>query len=182
MSPRSVVAALKMDLKAFSRIAGEGAVPLLFDANQKNNLNPGFLTAEFCGGTGLFDFLCCGWSYETGLKAGYFLRILNGSKAHFTSSPNNESGDMNLQGENTRWLETSQRVSNRVAGIDCHTTPASPTSSHPHGTVQLSSEGVKTRRSKPARRAKGSKPKPSSLDRSHPFQAHAITLAVGHHL
>ena len=182
MSPRSVVAALKMDLKAFSRIAGEGAVPLLFDANQKNNLNPGFLTAEFCGETGLLDCFCFGSNYETGLKAGYFHRILNGSKDHFTSLPNSESGDMNLQGENARWLETSQRVSNQVVGIDCHTTPASPTSSHPHGTVQLSSEGVKTRRSKPARRAMGCHPQPPSLDRSRPFQAHAITLAAGHHV
>jgi len=182
MSPRSVVAALKMDLKAFSRTAGGGVVPLHFDAKQKNNLSSDYDPAGVCGRPWLFDFPCVDSTCRPGFKTGFPPQILIDSKCDFASPPKNESGEINLQGETTCWLETSQRVNERATDIDQNAAITDPASSNPHGTVHLFSNGVRTRRCKPARSATQTRRLPPSLDRSHPFQAHAITLAAGHHV
>ena len=182
MSPRSVVAALKMDLKAFSRIEGGGVVPLRFDAKQKNNLSSDYDPAGVCGRPWLSDFLCADSTYRAGLKAVFCPRILINSKSDFASPAKNESGEINLQGETTCWLETSQRVNERATDIDQNSAITDLASSNPHRTVHLFSKSVRTRRCKPARSATQTRHLQPSLDRSHPFQAHAITLAAGHHV
>src|SRR5690349_18982088 len=173
MSPRSVVAALKMDLKAFSRIAGGGVVPLHFDANQKNNLSLSSLAAEICGRPGISGVTISSPHCRPDFLPVFPPRILNTPLSEHASGTADKPADTTLQGKHVRRLKTNQRANNRAKVVDHNESHTTPNISEPQRTVQMFSGDATARRCKPAPSATPIRRLLPSLDRSHPFQAHA---------
>ena len=164
MPARSVVAALKMDLKVLSRTVGEQPSTPRLGATPKNQL-----AQPTCARSARR------WRAE--------LITISNPTATTTANTPRIHGDgrtqtQTLQGETTCSTWTRLRVSAVVRLID-RAAHQPPTALLPQAEPRTVGGPTPTRRSKLTRQRRPLWLRAPRLDRSHPIQAHASTLAAG---